>query len=166
MTTTTLAAVVAKIVAVVEGLTPVATPANNKAFIESEAPNGYLKPWILGRGGKDGGKDALRLFEVETDGELEDAWPVQDVAGSAAKVPLVIRIVYPVNPTFYGHDQRRDLEDLIAADAWQIRCALLMPSAKVAGHIKNKPKVRKLDRAHEQFWFQEIAVETLFFAQQ
>lgn len=164
MTTTTLAAVVGKIVEVIEGLTPVDTPLKNQGFAESKAPNGYLKPWVL----REGGKEALRLFEVETDGDIENAWPVQDVAGSAVKVPLVVRIVYPVDPKRYGYEQRRQLEEVVATDAWQIRNALQRPSALVnAGHLKNKvTAVRKLDRAHEQFWFQEIPVETQFFIAQ
>ena len=164
MTLTTLSAVIAHIVEVIEDLTPTATPRENHGFVETQLPTGDLRQWIP----RNGGKESLRLFEVQTDGELEDAWPVQDVAGSAVKAPLVVRIVYPINPAYYGLAQRRDLEEIIAADAWQIRNALQRPSALVsAGHVKNKVgKIRKLDRANEQFWFQEIPVETQFFVAQ
>lgn len=156
MTTTTLTAVIAHLVTVLEGLTP--SP-STPLFRRSVAPHRPLRTWIPDAGGN----VMLRKFEVRRDGSHEDL-AFMDPSARLVSAPLVVTVAYV--PKLSLGDSFT-LEAVVEADAAQIRNAIFdVGGLSGSGHRANFVSVLGLDQADERIWFQDFAVEAqLYIAQ-
>ncbi len=162
MTTRTITEIVAKMVSVIEGLTPVVAVPDGRRFVYSRSPNRPLRRWLPDAGGA----GMLRLFDVDAGGR--DDLGANLVAAVQVTHPVTITMAYSAVPKLYGLGERYELQALIAADAQQIKDALRAPTAMAgSGHVCNLvTSIPQLDRSDEKNWFQEIAAAAVFFTGQ
>jgi hypothetical protein len=149
MNTTTITAVVNRIAAVIEALTPEGQP--GLPFKRSTGPNRPLRRWLPDAGGN----AMFRLFEVRRNGEREGIG-INDPAVYFISVPILVTVCYPAVPKLYDLLEIHDLEALIESDAAQIHDALLAPTALVSGHTQTEVSVGALDQTSEKHWFQDF----------
>lgn len=164
MTTTTPAAIMAKIAQVLEALTPASAPANNESFAENKAPHPQLNRWTLATAEE----RVFRLFEVAPmPGAARVDLGVQHPEATLCNETFLVVVAYPARPSLIGYTQLRDLWNLMSADAQQIRNALALLTGLVgSGHSANFVEVRGVDRSRDNIWFQEISVRAQFYVAQ
>ena len=160
MTTITVAQVTSKIASVITALTPTALPSNNVGFVENPKPNAPLRSWAR----LEAGKKVVRVFDIETNGRRQDLH-IQFPEATLCEQPLLVTVAYATeHKEIYGITTRRGFEDVIAADAQQIRNALWLGSSLVgAGHQANKADIERVDRGNAVVWFLEISVLARFY---
>jgi hypothetical protein len=163
VTTTTPAAIIAKLVTVIEALSPQPEPLG-RTFRRLKQPQSQrltLRKWSL-----TSGAGVFRIFDVVRAGEREDLG-VQDPRATLARVPLLVTLAYPASPSLCGLSEYGELEDLIDADACQVRNAIYSVSALAdGGHQASDVTIRAPDRDGDQAWFQDLAVVATFYVAQ
>lgn len=158
MTTVTPSQIVSKIVEVITGLTPAATPSSNYGFLENPTRNGQLRSWPI----RAGSERIFRLFEVEV-GRRDDVG-LNQPGVTYCNLAMSVTIAYPSAYTLRGYDSFRDVAEIISADAQQIRNALALPSALVGpGHDALIPTIQQVQRGNDAVWFQDISLVAKFY---
>lgn len=162
MQTSTLAAIIDKMTAVIEGLTPAASPVDAR-FRRSPIKHKRLRSWCVNAKGS----EVFRVFEVYRDGDRDDPG-VMDPSATEINMPIRVTIAYPAElVALYGRDDLDDLEDVIESDARQIRDALFSPSNLTdGGHQASIVRVLAPDRSDEKVYFQDLIVTAKYFATQ
>lgn len=162
--TTTLAAIMARAVTVIEALTPVTVPLNDEDFNENKAPHPRLARWTLA------GPEAhvFRLFEVApAQGAERVDFPHQDPEETMCIETFVVTIAYPNRASLLGLEELREVWAVMAADALQIRNALATGAGLESdSHIANFVKPKNPDLTRDHILFQEITVRAQFYAAQ
>lgn len=160
MTTSTLAEILAKVRSVVTSLTPGSLSAQRF----DRAPRRYpLRLWAVQQGASSA---TLRKFEVKRTGPREDPGVIDPTAYFVNR-DLLLEVAYPALPALYGREDLDDLEDLVEADALQIRDALFSPTGLANdAHQETVVVVEELDRGDDDVWFQPFTLTVKYFSPQ
>lgn len=160
MTTITIAQVTAKIAEVITALPAALFPLHHVGFAENPRPNSPLRSWAR----LEAGKKVARVFDIETNGKRQDLHILYPDA-TMCEQPLLLTVAYgTAHHELYGIPTRRGFEDVLAADAQQIRNALWLDSSRVgAGHQANRAEIERVDRGNPVVWFLEISVLARFY---
>lgn len=160
MTTSTLAEIIAKIATVITALTPGALSAQRF----DRAPRRYpLRLWAPQQGASTA---TLRKFEINRVGPRQDPGVIDPTAYFVNR-DVLVTVAYPVLPALYGRNDLDDLEDIVEADALQIRDALFSPTGLAsAAHQETVVVVEDLDRSDDDVWFQPFTLTVKYFSPQ
>lgn len=163
MTTTTLAAIRAKMATVIghprNGLIP--TVVSNERFKRSPK-NQPIREWALQNGAL-----AFRRFEIRRSAKRIDPG-MEDPSAYRVEQQVTVTVCYPVKILGkYGLNDLDDLEDLVEADTTQIRDALASSGNLANGaHQANFIEQEDLDRNSSEIWFQLLTINCVFWASQ
>lgn len=138
-----------------EALTPSTCP--ERQFARSRA-NKPLREWADGATSA-----AFRQFEWSRSGDAVEP-NVLDPAVILREEQATLTVAYPDMPMLYGGDVA-SMEDLIRADARQLRDALISPGNLPAGVLAVMPSIRAPERG-DDIWFQEIVCELIYYEAQ
>jgi hypothetical protein len=139
---------------VIEELIP--TVATDRRFERSRARNKALREWADGKS-----SIQFRKFEWMRSGPaVEPNVLLPDVILRIEQATLTV--AYPVLPGLYGTDDLDSMEDVIRADARQIRDVLLDPGNLVDGCAAVLPTINDPDR-DDSIWFQTFTCELTYY---
>lgn len=163
MVTTTIAAVLGKIEAVLESLAPAAAPVG-VPFRRAGVKQLGIKEWCTRNAF---GSEVFRKFDSSRSGPRADPG-LMDPSASFVNQTITVTVAYPARlPALYGRDDLDDMEDIVESDARQIRDAIFSPSNLAdAGHQASIVTIQDLDRSNPDVWFQDFTVEVKFFVSQ
>ena len=161
MTTSTLAQILTKIRAVIVGCLPATLP--DVRFMRPTEKHVPLREWALANAGS----QCARKFEVKRFGPREDPGVIDPQAYYCNRQVLV-EIAYPAElAALFGREDLDDLEDVIEADALQIRDALFSPTGLANdAHQETAVVIEDLDRVEGPVWFQPFTLTVKYFSPQ
>jgi hypothetical protein len=115
-----------------------------------------LRDWATGK------SSCFRHFEIVTNGDETDLSQAHGEDLRVVIVSAVLTIAYPALPLLGGEDELESLEDLVEADANQIRDCLMSPGNRPSADVYHLlPTVRSPERGAD-VWFQEIDISLQF----
>lgn len=156
MSTTTLDAIRANTIAIIEALTP--TTLTDVLFRRADRSADIREVSTT-----DG---ALRTFEVRRTGGVQKVMGVLASDQDYRTEELSIIVAYPVEVGLYGLDDLDDLDDIARADARQIHDAVYSAANYLSGQNAAYPAIQALDRSRPDVWFQELIVQVEYFEAQ
>jgi hypothetical protein len=152
-TTTTYAAIRDEQIRLLEALTP--SSMSDKPFRRASKRD-RLRKWAA----KTPSTAALRRFEISR-GPASDA-PIVSTGASQTIEMVGITVAYPVLPSLYGSDELDDLDEVMRADAAQIRDALFSIDSYIAGHSITRVEIEAPDRGLDTVWFQDFTATVAY----
>jgi hypothetical protein len=90
-----------------------------------------------------------------------------DPAGFMRNEQVTITLAYPLALGMFGCEDLDDVEDLIRADAKQIRDAIFSAGNYVTGQLAARPlDLPETDRGGEGIWFQDLPFDVTYYEAQ
>lgn len=140
-----------------EELLPTVAP--DRGFERSRARNMPLREWA-------DGKSSIQFRKFEWHRSSEANEPFVLLPDTIMRIErATLTVAYPAMPALYGPDDLDSMEDVIRADAAQLRDALISPGNLIAGCCAVLPVIEEPER-NTLVWFQSIVCELTYYESQ
>lgn len=163
--TTTLPAIIEKMITTIEALTPTQVP-GDRMFRRLKKSHIDLREWATENNSTSA---CLRMFSIEQTGDAEEP-PLFDPSMLEHNEEVTITVAYPNKPGAYrtsagstdGASDRDDMAEVIRKDATQIRDAIFSGSNYVAGQQAAFVTIQRPDKSDGDVTFQDLTVRVIY----